>query len=144
MLTLPQTAEYALRAVSFIAEHEGEGPVPVWAVAESLGAPQNYLSKTLNQLGALGILRSVRGARGGYRLGAPASEIRLASIVEPYLAPSEHRCIMGRTRCRDDAPCGAHWRWKQVRDVSSAFFAELTVGDLLPATHTAPSQETTQ
>ena len=38
---------------------------------------------------------------------------------------------MGRTRCRDDAPCGAHWRWKQVRDVTSAFFADLTVGDLL-------------
>ena len=133
MLALPQTAEYALRAVSYIAEHEAHGPVPVSAVAESLGAPQNYLSKTLNELGALGILRSVRGSRGGYLLGAPASQIRLASIVQAYLPPSGNRCIMGRTRCRDDAPCGAHWRWKEVRDVSSAFFSELSVGDLLPA-----------
>ncbi|HEX6106748.1 MAG TPA: Rrf2 family transcriptional regulator, partial [Gemmatimonadales bacterium] len=112
MLALPQTAEYALRAVCYIAEHEHAGPVPVPAIAESLGAPQNYLSKTLHQLGARGVLRSVRGAQGGYRLGMPPGQLRLATIVEPLLPATEHRCIMGRTRCRDDAPCGAHFRWK--------------------------------
>jgi Rrf2 family protein len=131
MLTLPQTAEYALRAVCYIAEHEHEGPVPVPAIAASLGAPQNYLSKTLHQLGALGVLRSVRGAQGGYRLGQAADRLTLATIVEPFLVPTEHRCIMGRTRCRDDAPCGAHFRWKAVNDAARAFFAELTVGDLM-------------
>ena len=131
MLTLPQTAEYALRAVSYIAEHEHRGPVPVSAVAESLGAPQNYLSKTLHQLGALGVLRSVRGARGGYRLGLPADRLRLGMIVEPFLPPNEHRCIMGRTRCLEQVPCGAHWRWKAVKETARAFFADLTVADLL-------------
>ena len=38
MLTLPRTAEYALRAVSYIAEHGAEGPVSVSAIAEALGA----------------------------------------------------------------------------------------------------------
>jgi Rrf2 family protein len=140
MLALPQTAEYALRAVSYIAEHQAEGPVPVWAVAQALRAPQNYLSKTLNELAAQGILCSVRGARGGYLLGMPASDLRLAAIVEPYLTETKHRCIMGRTRCRDDAPCGAHWRWKQVRDVTTAFFVELTVGDLLSADAPTPAR----
>ncbi len=131
MLSLPQTAEYALRAACYIAEHEHAGPVPVPAIAASLGAPQNYLSKTLHQLGALGVLRSVRGAQGGYRLGVAAGELRLAAIVAPFLVPTEHRCIMGRTVCRDDAPCGAHARWKQVKETAGAFFAELTVADLL-------------
>ena len=140
MLALPQTAEYALRSVSYIAEHQADGPVPVGAIAQALGAPQNYLSKTLNELGTLGILRSVRGARGGYLLGAPASELRLASIVEPYLPETKRRCIMGRARCRDDAPCGAHWRWKQVREVTAAFFVELTVGDLLPGDRATPTR----
>ena len=45
--------------------------------------------------------------------------------------PHQHRCIMGRTRCRDDLPCGAHARWKTVKETASAFFAELTVADLL-------------
>lgn len=131
MLALPQTAEYALRAVSYIAEHEHAGPVPVSAIAASLGAPQNYLSKTLHQLGAIGVLRSVRGTQGGYRLGVPADRLRLQQIVEPFLVPAEHRCIMGRTMCRDDAPCGAHWRWKRVKDTAREFFENLTVADLL-------------
>ena len=139
MLSLPQTAEYALRAVCYIAEHEHAGPVPVPAIAASLGAPQNYLSKTLHQLGTLGVLRSVRGAQGGYRLGVPPGELRLATIVEPFLVPTEHRCIMGRTRCRDDTPCGAHFRWKAVNETARAFFAELTVAELLS---TLPAQET--
>ena len=131
MLTLPQTAEYALRSVNFIAEHEGEGPVPVSLIARSLGAPQNYLSKTLHQLGTQGVLRSVRGAQGGYRLGKPAGQLRLADIVEPFLAEQPHRCIMGHPACREEAPCGAHHRWKEVMSVAASFFAGLTVADLL-------------
>jgi uncharacterized membrane protein len=73
----------------------------------------------------------VRGAQGGYRLGIPGDQLRLATIVEPFLVPAEHRCIMGRTRCRDDSPCGAHLRWKTVKDTARAFFAELTVADLV-------------
>ena len=131
MLALPQTAEYALRAVSYIAEHEHAGPVPVSAIAASLGAPQNYLSKTLHQLGAQGVLQSTRGSQGGYRLASPAGNLRLAEIVGPFLAPTERRCIMGRKLCRDEVPCGAHTRWKEVNDTARAFFAELTVADLL-------------
>ena len=134
MLSLPQTAEYALRAVCYIAEHEHAGPVPVPAIAASLGAPQNYLSKTLHQLGALGVLRSVRGAQGGYRLGISPERLHLATVVEPFLVPTEQRCIMGRTRCSEEAPCGAHFRWKAVKDTAHAFFAELTVSDLLART----------
>jgi Rrf2 family iron-sulfur cluster assembly transcriptional regulator len=131
MLALPQTAEYALRAVSYIAEHEHAGPVSVSAIAAALEAPRNYLSKILHQLGARGVLRSVRGTRGGYRLGIRPSRLHLSMIVDPFLAPMEHRCIMGRTRCLDDAPCGAHWRWKEVKDTARAFFADLTVADLV-------------
>ena len=131
MLPLPQTAEYALRAVCYIAEHGTEGPVPVSAVAEALGAPQNYLSKTLHLLGSRGVLRSVRGTRGGYLLGAPPEELRLIQIVEPFLPPTERRCIMGRSRCSDTQPCGAHWRWKHVNDTARNFFVDLTLANLL-------------
>ena len=131
MLTLPQTAEYALRAVCYVAEHEGNGPVPGPAIARALGAPRNYLSKTLHQLQGLGVLRSVRGVHGGYRLGQPANQVRLASIVEPFMPAMAHHCIMGHTRCRDDVPCGAHRRWKEVREVNRSFFANQAVSDLL-------------
>jgi Rrf2 family protein len=131
MLALPQTAEYALRAACYIAEREAGGPVPVSEIAAALGAPQNYLSKTLHQLGTLGVLSSVRGARGGYVLAGRAADLRLATIVEPFLTPSEHRCIMGRPHCSDGTACGAHWRWKEVKETARAFFVDLTIADLM-------------
>jgi Rrf2 family protein len=131
MLTLPRTAEYALRAVSYIAEHESGGPVPVSEIARALGSPRNYLSKTLHQLAASGVLRSVRGVQGGYRLGLPPDRCRLAAIVEPFLREAEHHCIMGRLRCSEEAPCGAHHRWMDVLETARTFFSELTMADLL-------------
>jgi Rrf2 family iron-sulfur cluster assembly transcriptional regulator len=131
MLALPRTAEYALRAVCYIAEHQSAGPVPVPEIAEALGAPANYLSKTLHQLGALGILQSARGPQGGYRLGMAPNQCRLGSIVEPFLTESEHRCIMGHAHCSAEEPCGAHGRWMEVRDTAMEFFSELTMADLL-------------
>lgn len=138
MLMIPQTAEYALRAVSYIAEHQAAGPVPVSTVARALGAPQNYLSKTLHELGRAGVLQSTRGVRGGYRLGAAPDEIRLSDIVEPYLTDAPRRCIMGHERCQDEAPCGAHRRWRELNELGRAFFADLTLGDLLGGESAAP------
>ncbi|HEX7023962.1 MAG TPA: DUF542 domain-containing protein [Gemmatimonadales bacterium] len=143
MLALPRTAEYALRAVSYIAEHEATGPVPVSAIAEALGAPQNYLSKTLYHLGVLGVVQSVRGVQGGYRLGMPAAQCRLATIVAPFLPQLEHHCIMGHVHCSEATPCGAHRRWMQVNDTARTFFSELTMADLLapPVTATTTVNE---
>jgi Rrf2 family protein len=131
MLMLPRTAEYALRAVCWIAENEAAGPVPVSAVARQLDAPQNYLSKTLHQLGALGVLQPVRGAQGGYRLGRRPEDLRLSDIVGPFLPPMDHHCIMGRSQCGDEAACGAHWRWKAVKETTRAFFSDVTLAELL-------------
>ena len=131
MLLLPHTAEYAMRAVCYIAEHQDEGPVPVPAIARALGAPQNYLSKILHQLRALGVLSSVRGTAGGYRLSGPASAIRLARVVEPFMPETRNHCIMGHPRCGDDVACGAHEQWSSIKDSVRRFFSEFTLADLM-------------
>ncbi len=56
MLTLPQTAEYALRAVYVIAEAPGNVPVRVGKIAAALEVSRHYLSKTLYQLASAGVV----------------------------------------------------------------------------------------
>lgn len=131
MLKLPQTAEYALRAVYHIAEQESEGPVRVTDIAEALGVPRNYLSKTLHQLARAGVLRSTRGPHGGFRLAAPPERVTLAEVVGPFLPAEGRACVLGRARCSDASPCAAHSRWKQVSERMRTFFGETTVGDLI-------------
>ena len=131
MLKLPQTAEYALRAVYFIAEAESGGPVRVADIAESLGVPRNYLSKTLHQLARGGVLQSTRGPRGGFRLAVPPDRLTLAQVVGPFLPAEGRACVLGRPRCSDTAPCAAHGRWKLVAERLRGFFGDTTVGDLI-------------
>lgn len=133
---ITQSTEYALRAALHIAQHGGGGPVRVHDVARELDVPRNYLSKILHTLGKTGVVVSTRGPQGGFRLGAPAEEIPLARVVEPFepqLVDEERRCLLGREACRDDDPCAAHDRWKEVAGRIRNFFNATTLADLAQA-----------
>lgn len=129
---LTQTAEYALRAVVTIAaEPEGQ-PLRAARLADSLGIPQNYLSKTLYLLARAGVLESTRGKLGGFRLGRPANRIALVDVVELFDDVTGRRaCLMGRSTCSDHNPCAAHARWKGVSEQVAEFFRDTSIADLV-------------
>lgn len=131
MMTLPQTAEYALRAVTHIAATANGHPVRVDDIARALAVPRNYLSKTLHQLARAGVLDSTRGRGGGFRLARPASELTLSQVVAPFGLPDRSRCLLGRRECGDRTACAAHWHWRSTAAQLNAFFSETTIADLL-------------
>lgn len=127
---LSDTAEYALRAVLYIADNDEM--VRVEPMAEALGVPRNYLSKTLHQLARAGVLRSMRGPRGGFTLAVPATELTLYQVVECFDTIEARRtCLLGREQCSDANPCPAHHRWKGIAEQIATFFRNTTVDDLI-------------
>lgn len=130
-MILSQTAEYAVRAVLHVAEHGTERPVPVGDIAQALDVPRNYLSKVLHQLSRAGVLTSTYGPGGGFRLGSPASELTLDTVVAPFEETSRRHCLLGRARCGDDDPCAAHEHWKGISEQIRQFFVNTTVATLL-------------
>lgn len=128
---LNSTAQNALRAVMYIAEHAADGPVRVDDIAASLRCPRNYLSKTLHALTRSGVLRSARGPKGGFQLTDPPNRLALSRVVGPFAPASERRCLVGRPNCGDSHPCPAHAQWSRVAAVVENFFGQTTVADLL-------------
>ena len=127
---LSQTAEYALRAVLSLAADPG-GQLGAAQLADRLGVPRNYLSKTLHQLARSGVLESTRGKSGGFRLARDAARITLLEVVQPFDDISGKRvCLLGRPVCSDHAACPAHQKWKAVSDRNADFFRETTLADL--------------
>ncbi len=127
---LSQTAEYALRAVLALAIEPG-GQLGAAQLAERLGVPRNYLSKTLHQLARVGVLDSSRGKAGGFRLARGAERITLLEVVQPFDDISGKRvCLLGRPVCSDHAACAAHSKWKVVSERNARFFSETSVADL--------------
>ena len=129
---LSSTGAYALRAVLHLAAREGEGPVRVEDVAAALGVPRNYLSKVLNALVKEGVLRSLRGPRGGFELAEPASSLTLIRVVRPFDAIESRRsCVLGCGECSDRDPCALHARWRGVAEDVAAFFRETVLEDVV-------------
>jgi Rrf2 family protein len=127
-----QTAEHAIRALIFLARQPGGAAVSAERVAEALGAPANYLGKSLNVLAREGVLVSTRGPGGGYRLAHATDELTLAQVVAPFSEPRANPvCLLGDRPCSSGAPCPAHGRWTRLNQQMTEPLARTTIADLL-------------
>jgi Rrf2 family iron-sulfur cluster assembly transcriptional regulator len=130
-MLLPQTAEYALRAVLHIAATDR--PVRVAEIAAKLDVPRNYLSKTLHQLARDGVLLSTRGPTGGFQLGMAADRLTLQRVVSMFATAGGRRCLLGYGACAEIPACAVHARWSPVGAQMRDFFETTTVAELLTA-----------
>ena len=78
--------DYALRAVIELAA-AGDGPVKGERIAQAQEIPLKFLENILGDLRQAGIVRSQRGAEGGYWLARPADEISVADVVRTVEGP---------------------------------------------------------
>ena len=81
-------ADYAVRAAAELAAVEDSGlPVKGEQLARSQSIPQNFLENILTELRRAGIVRTRRGAEGGYQLARPAAEITVADVLRAVEGP---------------------------------------------------------
>ena len=129
---LSKTAELAIRAVVVLADHYGLRLVSTDEIASQVGAPRNYLSKTLHALVRGGVLTSVPGPGGGFRLAMSPDELPLATIVDVFTDPRARRraCLFGHRPCDPVHPCSAHERWTALVTVAREPLTSTTVAAL--------------
>lgn len=110
-----QASKYSIHAIMYIAERDSES-VGRADIAGALGIPSNFLAKLLNRLATRGILISVRGPSGGYKLARPAGDIALIEVVEAVdgkLVLDD--CAFGLPYCGRQTECELHARWTEIR-----------------------------
>jgi Rrf2 family protein len=128
---LNQSAEYALRAVLYMAQR-GEGAYKAPTIASALGISTTYLGKVLQQLVKAGVLTSVRGPTGGYSLARAPGELSVREIAAPFqtLQP-RGQCLMGNRKCDPAQPCAAHETWRRINDGVASQLNNTTLADML-------------
>jgi Rrf2 family transcriptional regulator, iron-sulfur cluster assembly transcription factor len=111
-----QTTEYAIRAAIDIATRPQGEQVLASYLGETLDIPAHYLSKILQQLVRVRVLKSTRGRQGGFALAKPAEKIKLREIVAPFEDLKKYEeCILGQAVCSDAGACPLHDFWAGVR-----------------------------
>jgi len=101
VLRLSKKADYALIALSYMAAPGQRPVVSAREMAERHDLPLELLAKVLQRLVQRGLLTSVQGINGGYRLARPATEMSVAQVVEAIDGP------LMLTACNEtsDDPC---------------------------------------
>jgi Rrf2 family protein len=86
-MRLTNATSYAICALVHLAGQKGNQPVASHRIARRRGVPEKFLLKVLKPLATSGILRSVKGPHGGYRLAKTPKDITLLEIVENVEGP---------------------------------------------------------
>lgn len=129
---LSQTAEYALRASLYLARERNRRPVTAETIARALGAPPNYMSKTLNALAHAGIVIGMRGPTGGFMLVRDPADLTIADVIRTFDEPAQRPvCLLGGRTCSAQTPCEAHYRWSAVTAAMREPLTTTSIADLL-------------
>lgn len=121
---LSATAEYALRAMTYLACVPRDRIVLGRDLSREADVPPAYLTKVLLALRNAGLVDTVRGTGGGYRLRKPPDQIYLMDIVELFDGrKTQSTCLLGHSKeCSEHQPCSAHRVWRELR---AAYFGLL-------------------
>jgi Rrf2 family cysteine metabolism transcriptional repressor len=130
---ISRRTDYATRAVLMLALAEGVRPVKISEIAARTDTPVSVLEQLLPQLRAAGVVRSVRGPSGGYRLNHAPEEITLGKVVrliQGPLAPISCATRSEPEQCSMEVGCTLRETWAEVRDETIKILDKTTFATL--------------
>ena len=102
-MQITRQADYALRAVQYLAQLNPNDKVSTSEIAEKQGIPLSFLAKIIAQLAVVGLVNTTRGARGGVSLAKKPAEISLLDVVEAIDGPiTLNECVVEGHNCALD------------------------------------------
>jgi Rrf2 family protein len=131
-MNIGRRVDYAVRALAYLASQPAERLVRRAEIQERQGIPPHFLSKILRTLVSAGLLTSVPGARGGFRLGRPAPEISVRAVYESVEGPlSLIECVDRREHFCCFAPvCSQIHIWSGAQQVLGEYLENVSIGDI--------------
>ncbi len=110
---------YGLRALIDLAVHESGGVVSTQSIAERQKLSESYLEQLLRTLKKAGLVKSVRGAGGGYKLALPANEIAVGDVLrvlEGNIDAVTCPALTDEAACAGSDWCVTKYVWKRIND----------------------------
>ena len=128
-------AEYGLICALHLARRRDDGPVTGREIAAREQLPADYVEQILLRLRRADIVKSTRGARGGYALAHPATEVSVRAVIAASeLATFELHCVsnpVGEERCGDAQNCSIRPVWQLLQQRIDDVLEGVHLADLL-------------
>jgi Rrf2 family cysteine metabolism transcriptional repressor len=131
-----------VRAMLDLAFNFGEDPVLIKDISIRQGISKGYLEQLFIPLRVAGLVRGIRGARGGFMLTRPPKEIRLSEIIqatEGSIAPVA--CVDEPRLCRKSRECITRDVWVEMKRSCDSVLESLTLQDLIERSRKKTAEE---
>lgn len=130
-MRLNAKGRYAVTAILDVALHGEQEPVALASIAERQGISRSYLEQLFSRLRRAGLVDSIRGPGGGYRLGRDVSAISVAEVIAAVEESVDATRCGGRENCQDNQPCLTHGLWEGLGREIEHYLGRVSLADIL-------------
>lgn len=130
-MKLTTKGRYAVTAMLDLALNDTGGPVALTDIAGRQGISLSYLEQLFAKLRRQGLVSSVRGPGGGYRLGAAADAISIAAVVSAVDEKVDATRCGGKKNCQGNERCLTHDLWQDLSGKIYQFLSGITLAQLV-------------
>ena len=130
-MRLTAKGRYAVTAMLDLAVHGDQAPISLAEISERQGISLSYLEQLFSKLRKSGLVKSVRGPGGGYRLSRDDAEIYVAEIVDSVNESFDATKCQGRADCQDGEACLSHELWADLSEQIHQFLSGINLASLV-------------
>ena len=134
VMQISRKIDYALRAVIYLTMRSDRRPCSVAEIAAREGVPKKFLEKIIQDLIHKGLVRSTRGAQGGYTLAREPETVTFKDVIEAIEGPVSVNVCVGAGgdghECTLFPHCGMLWVWQEAQKRVMDLFANTTLADV--------------
>ena len=131
VLQISRKIDYGLRAMIHLAGLPPDRIASLQGLSTTLHLPREFLAKILKLLAEKGLVRSARGARGGYQLARPARDISFLEVIEAVEGPVQlNVCLDHMDRCDVSASCTMVHVWKAGQERMLEVYRRTSLAEL--------------
>jgi Rrf2 family iron-sulfur cluster assembly transcriptional regulator len=135
-MRLTTKGRFAVTAMIDLALRENTGPVALAAISSRQQISLSYLEQLFGKLRRHGLVESVRGPGGGYRLARTPDAISVAEVIVAVDQPIDATQCAGRESCKDDGKrCMTHELWANLNAHIFTFLRSVTLAELVAQQH---------
>ena len=130
-MKLTTKGRYAVTAMLDLALHNDHAPVSLADISARQSISLTYLEQLFRKLRKKGLVESVRGPGGGYRLAMDADEITAAHVMYAVDEPIDATQCGGQQNCHGDVRCLTHDLWLGLNRHISEYLNGVSLGELI-------------
>lgn len=130
-MRLTTKGRYAVTAMLDLALHTDKGPVSLADISVRQGISLSYLEQLFARLRQCGLVKSVRGPGGGYRIEGDIADISVAQVVDAVSESLDATRCEGKGNCHIGEVCLTHHLWEDLSAQIHQFLSQISLADLV-------------